>query len=162
MAGSRCTSTTTASAYRLMNVNVSSLPSPASTVRATVRPVVTDSGWRSHDWYWNSMAAMPAPRHHRLAGPASRSAGPCHRTSRKADAIAADECSGRPLSLLPMYRTTIKEDKMSDFKLNCEHFLATTRQHFFASDSASSGQQGVSEDDSADHFCETAHGAHCG
>jgi hypothetical protein len=30
----------------------------------------------------------------------------------------------------------IKEDKMSEFKLNCEHFLATTRQHFFASDLA--------------------------
>ena len=51
---------------------------------------------------------------------------------------------------------------MSDFKLNCEQFLATTRQHFFASDPASSGQQGVPEDDSVGHFCETAHGAHCG
>lgn len=51
---------------------------------------------------------------------------------------------------------------MSEFKLNCEHFLATTRQHFFASDLASGTQQG----DRADHFAgapgEAAQHAHTG
>jgi hypothetical protein len=30
----------------------------------------------------------------------------------------------------------MEETKMSEFNLNCERFLATTRQHFFASDLA--------------------------
>ncbi len=51
---------------------------------------------------------------------------------------------------------------MSEFKLNCEQFLATTRQHFFASDLATGFQQGVPEDDSANHGCEAQHRAHAG
>jgi hypothetical protein len=53
-------------------------------------------------------------------------------------------------------------NKMSEFKLNCEHFLATTRQHFFASDSASPASRAFLKTILRRHFCETAHGAHCG
>ncbi len=51
---------------------------------------------------------------------------------------------------------------MSEFKLNCEHFLATTRQHFFASDPASGAQQGDPADDFASAHGESAHHAHTG
>ncbi|MEF8712025.1 MAG: hypothetical protein V5B39_00345 [Accumulibacter sp.] len=52
---------------------------------------------------------------------------------------------------------------MSDFNLHCEHFLATSRQHLFASDAASAGRQGIPEDDSTSHHCgEKEHGGHTG
>jgi hypothetical protein len=51
---------------------------------------------------------------------------------------------------------------MSEFKLNCEYFLATTRQHFFASDLASAVQQGDPADDFAGAPGEAAHHAHAG
>lgn len=51
---------------------------------------------------------------------------------------------------------------MSEFKLNCEHFLATTRQHFFAGDPASGSQQGAATDDFAGVPGEAPHHAHTG
>ncbi|KFB67027.1 hypothetical protein [Candidatus Accumulibacter vicinus] len=61
-----------------------------------------------------------------------------------------------------MYRTTLKEDQMSDFNLNCEHFLATSRQHFFASDAASADRQGIPEGDSTGYCGDKEHGGHPG
>ncbi|MEF8719133.1 MAG: hypothetical protein V5B44_15995 [Candidatus Accumulibacter necessarius] len=51
---------------------------------------------------------------------------------------------------------------MSEFKLNCEYFLATTRQHFFASDLAAAAQQGDPADDFSGAPGEAAHHAHAG
>jgi len=61
-----------------------------------------------------------------------------------------------------MYRTMPKEDQMSDFNLNCETFLATSRQHFFASDAASADRQSIPESDSTGHCGEKEHGGHTG
>jgi hypothetical protein len=51
---------------------------------------------------------------------------------------------------------------MSEFKLHCEYFLATTRQHFFASDLAAAAQKGDPVDDFAVAPGEAAHRAHTG
>lgn len=51
---------------------------------------------------------------------------------------------------------------MSDFNLNCEHFLATSRQHFFASDAASADRQGIPEGDSTGYCGDKEHGGHPG
>jgi hypothetical protein len=62
--------------------------------------------------------------------------------------------------MAPVHKTTIEEDDMSEFNLNCERFLAATRQHFFARDLGSASAQDNPEDDSSDACGETAHRPH--
>lgn len=51
---------------------------------------------------------------------------------------------------------------MSEYTLSCEHFLATTRQHFFSSDLAAAFPQDLADEDYADSCGETEQRAHAG
>jgi len=51
---------------------------------------------------------------------------------------------------------------MSEFKLNCEQFLAATRQHFFSAEPASDGSPESREDDPASHCGRPEHRCHGG
>jgi hypothetical protein len=56
----------------------------------------------------------------------------------------------------------MEEDPMSEYTLSCEHFLATTRQHFFSSDLAATFPQALADEDYADSCGETEQRAHAG
>ncbi|MBL8393988.1 MAG: hypothetical protein JNK99_04440 [Candidatus Accumulibacter sp.] len=51
---------------------------------------------------------------------------------------------------------------MSEFKLDCEQFLATTRQHFFDSELAPSLPQEAPEDSAGGHCGRVEHRIHNG
>ncbi len=51
---------------------------------------------------------------------------------------------------------------MTEYTLSCEHFLATTRQHFFSSDLAAAFAPSAADEDYADRCGETEQRAHPG
>ncbi len=51
---------------------------------------------------------------------------------------------------------------MTEYTMSCEHFLATTRQHFFSSDLAAAFPAGLADEDYADSSGESEQHAHAG
>jgi hypothetical protein len=59
--------------------------------------------------------------------------------------------------------TTMEENKMNEFRLTCEQFLATAREHFFTKHELCTSQPVVPDDESVDGGGgETRHRLHTG